>query len=800
MKLFFSFKKNKFTPPPPPPPKDLKIPGPMASFKNALACLLFWLFLIFQAAHSPLLSADPSQTKAVHLKNKLAEDNKALKSSAKKKSRFNKILRAKLCDQRKLLKNQTLTKQNINSLHSKLKTQNLTSKTLNPFASHLKTEPDQKSKELGFYKARLSLIVAQALFPSAYASGYTQTCASQGGTCKTNEDCEHNDTKECCHIGKKWFGDKCLPDNQQSQCEYHNNGHSTEKQWFPDIDSDDKCCYPDWVQTQEMGGIAKFTACCRPGTKISGKTCIEPQKADCRNQHRAWNSTGNKGEGECCEKNHVVKNNRCEKCPKNFKVAFNGGYEGECYCTGRSGGVREIEWNGQKICCGIAQWVERGECVDQCAYGSENNTSSICEECAEGRQSDSSGNCCAENQKLRNGECVNDCNQDTDFLLSKNWTNNNGVCECDTSKYSQFRNNCANLKNYCEIILNGVCKPPDNDCNVVDSDTHDPDLCCQPKSKKEWKANGQCEDRDNLNGADPACNGTCKNGNTTCNENNCCPTGSYWLGKGENKTCCKIGLFLSNASCVEICPKNQVVGADDNNFICVNKNQVEDKTEQAQCENTEGKKWFSTGDGLCCKEGQIPNDNATGCQTANNCPDWKKHEAFRPNGQVSASFCDTYASDKRACKRALQKMKRLANKIARAQKNLEKKEDERWEERYGEGSDEEKTESGGLCFDCLKRALEASRPSAGQQIGNALSILAGAGISAVGYNMGRRAQYDANMQRIDRGGYAARNDLYSFAGARAGFPFVHRGIYGMTRVGDPAGGWSCSPSVNSYSY
>ena len=367
---------------------------------------------------------------------------------------------------------------------------------------------------------------------------------------------------------------------------------------------------------------------------------------------------------------------------------------------------------------------------------------------------------------------------------------------CCPKNFVLIDNACTYPSAHC-ASKGGKCKPPAENC-IKDGEYND-DLCCKPSSgegAKEWVdekcevVEGEAVEPDAVGEEDNTCAGTCKNDGdgTSCSGADCCPRGSRWITKSQIQKCCKDGMFLDVAQdlCVDSCGSEEVV----NDNVCP------EQTARGDCPSS---RWNSN-DSTCCEDGQVPNDSAAGCQTANNCPDWKKHEAFRPNGQVSASFCDTYASDKRACKRALQKMKRLANKIARAQKNLEKKEDERWEERYGEGSDEEKTESGGLCFDCLKRALEASRPSAGQQIGNALSILAGAGISAVGYNMGRRAQYDANMQRIDRGGYAARNDLYSFAGARAGFPFIHRGIYGITKVGTPSGGWSCSPSVNPHSY
>ena len=95
--------------------------------------------------------------------------------------------------------------------------------------------------------------------------------------------------------------------------------------------------------------------------------------------------------------------------------------------------------------------------------------------------------------------------------------------------------------------------------------------------------------------------------------------------------------------------------------------------------------------------------------------------------------------------------------------------------------------------------LRSSEPTAGETIGNLLKAMTGAGIGIMGYRMGQRAQYDANMQRINQG-YAAQNDYYSLIGARAGVPFLANGLYGMTRTNTPTGGWSCSPTMSPYGH
>ena len=116
------------------------------------------------------------------------------------------------------------------------------------------------------------------------------------------------------------------------------------------------------------------------------------------------------------------------------------------------------------------------------------------------------------------------------------------------------------------------------------------------------------------------------------------------------------------------------------------------------------------------------------------CPDWKKHGAFNRNGKVNSSFCDTYASDKRACKNALAKLGRLADRWEKHQESLDKLEDQLLDI---DDSENTKTEAGGLCFDCLKRQLKANRPTAGQTFGNLASMIAGVGLGRAGYNSGR---------------------------------------------------------------
>ncbi len=194
-----------------------------------------------------------------------------------------------------------------------------------------------------------------------------------------------------------------------------------------------------------------------------------------------------------------------------------------------------------------------------------------------------------------------------------------------------------------------------------------------------------------------------------------------------------------------------------------------------------------------CPEGKLEKNGK--CE----CPDWKKHESFRNNGVVkSKSFCQDYAKNKRKCREALKKMKNILAKISELESERAARKDELAKEKKALSvQSKKKTEAGGFCLSCLKKAIQASRPSFGQQLGNVLKIATGLGTSAIMYNVGQRAQIDANMLRM-QDAYPPQSDYYALTGARAGFPFVSRGLYDMIRTNTPVGGWVCTPTVDPY--
>ena len=180
------------------------------------------------------------------------------------------------------------------------------------------------------------------------------------------------------------------------------------------------------------------------------------------------------------------------------------------------------------------------------------------------------------------------------------------------------------------------------------------------------------------------------------------------------------------------------------------------------------------------------------------CPEWKKHPAFKSNGRVSSSFCDKYAKEERDCKRALSRLQKYAKQLNRLRDRRDSLEEKLLSSQLNP-KEESTTEASGLCFDCLKRVIKSSRPSMGQTVGQSLGLLAGAGLSIAGYNIGKNAQTQANMLRIQQG-YPSINDGFSLTGMGMGYPFMANSLYGMTRANTPVGGWACSPTVSPYGH
>ena len=358
--------------------------------------------------------------------------------------------------------------------------------------------------------------------------------------------------------------------------------------------------------------------------------------------------------------------------------------------------------------------------------------------------------CPSDMQQFRSGHCGT-------IPVTQTPVQTQAQINCERGK-GEFRNNqcyCGNLKVTMRVGENCQKK-----CNA---------------KNKVWKS-GQCT----------SCASSKKVEDNTC----ICPKGT---GETNDKVCRVIPESKPSESPVISSPAT----TDSLEPCKINPRSV--NCQSKQC--AEQSKAWHEAEKVCCDTEQIvKNGQCKNKSTKPPCPEWKKHEAFGNKGKVKSSFCDDYASDQKECKKALKQMKRLANQISQLEDQRDELKDQLHEIQMSSKTESaKKTEASGICIDCLKRIMNASKPSTGQTVGNVLKMLTGVGIGAMGYNAGQRAQYDLNMLRIQQG-YDAQNDYYPLQGASAGMPYMAQGLYGLTRTNTPVGGWSCSPTMNPYGH
>ena len=491
-----------------------------------------------------------------------------------------------------------------------------------------------------------------------------------------------------------------------------------------------------------------------------------------------------------CEPDEVSENSLCRKCKSNEEVRGTN-----CVCPTDKGYKKD----------------GRGECVKK-------TDEEKCRE--EGKKWLVSGNgrkCCQNNQFLDNNSCVNECpierpKADTNDICTACkeaepfWNKSEGMCEACSpgTGYNEQKGTCELcLEDQITHLSRCVrCGP----LQIVNPKNREQCMSCterEKQNKKCWpKLKEECEAKSGK--------WQFKAGNCECPSGTHIKTGNNCRLKTEEDKCTGANKHWSDEKgCIE-CKGDETW----NGTRCLTKEQEckekGDNWHDNECHDKctgDTPKWdSSTGACVACEGEQAWSEEAGDCKDCPSgqvvkagrcsCPDWKKDEAFRPKGIVKNNFCDNYAKDKADCRKALNNMKSLIRRLAQLDKNKERLEDALSKaEMSALTKGPSKTEASGLCFDCLKRTLAASRPSTGQQIGNILQALTGVGIGLVGYKMGQRAQIDANTMRV-RNGYEVQNDYYSFMGAEAGIPYLANGLYGMTRVNTPQGGWSCSPTVS----
>ena len=190
------------------------------------------------------------------------------------------------------------------------------------------------------------------------------------------------------------------------------------------------------------------------------------------------------------------------------------------------------------------------------------------------------------------------------------------------------------------------------------------------------------------------------------------------------------------------------------------------------------------------------------CRKGNNKP-WQDDEAFGPNGRVNPSFCDEYARDIAACKKALKKMKDALKNLKSAQDRLADKEDDISNKQIAlsSGSGEEKTESDGPCYQCLRDLWAVNRKLSGSQIfGHMASIGLGVFGSWQGFE-GARRHGNRHNELLSYQGYPSEDNFgWSLAGGTMGLPYVFKGINGLAQGNAARGSFACSPTVDPYSH
>ena len=190
------------------------------------------------------------------------------------------------------------------------------------------------------------------------------------------------------------------------------------------------------------------------------------------------------------------------------------------------------------------------------------------------------------------------------------------------------------------------------------------------------------------------------------------------------------------------------------------------------------------------------------------CKKWQKKKYFKRKGRVKDRiFCSDFASGKKDCREAfddirkeIEKLSKLKERRKKREKSLSEWEDKKFDAQFSEDEDEADTEVGGLCVQCLADLRRATGPTGWQKFGSGLSVALGAGLSIFGLREARRAQNSTNELLALQGMPAENNFGYSLAGLSLGYPFVARGLHGLTHGSTPNFACNRHPSPYPHPY
>ena len=556
-----------------------------------------------------------------------------------------------------------------------------------------------------------------------------------------------------------------------------NRGTVTIPKAEPELTPEEKC------EKSGRNWNTQATECCSSGETVYRGKCVSLSEKKCLQSGGEWKN----GPCECPNNKPQLDNGFCKACPES-KPRFAGGACRSC--------IGNTKWDSTKRRC-VAPPAPAVTEQKKCEKSGR-------------RWNPQATKCCPKGKIVHEGKCVS---LPEKKCLQSDGEWNNGPCECPNNKPRLDNGFCKACPADKPVFKDGQCKEtPQQKCKKQGLIYDSAQDICITKAQRSCKASGGTWDNSKGcicpnnkprldNGSCKACpdskprfaGGACRSciGNTKWDstkrrcvappepalteKQKCEKSGQNW--NVQAKKCCPKGKIVHEEKCVSLTEKK-----------CL-KNGGEWKNGSCKCPDNKPK--LANGSCKACPPGHSFRKGS--CVP---CPDWKKHKAFKSKGKVSSSFCDEYAKDKRKCKRALSHLQRRAKQLNKLMDQLETLEDKLLEAQLNP-KEQSATEASGLCFDCLKRVINASKPSAGQVIGQSLGVLAGAGFSIAGYNIGKNAQTNANMLRIQQGS-PSLYDGFSLTGMGMGYPFMANSLYGLARTNAPVGGWSCSPSVSPY--
>ena len=188
-------------------------------------------------------------------------------------------------------------------------------------------------------------------------------------------------------------------------------------------------------------------------------------------------------------------------------------------------------------------------------------------------------------------------------------------------------------------------------------------------------------------------------------------------------------------------------------------------------------------------------------------PAWYKDsedkEFFESNGNIDErGFCEKYVLHNtdhdhvEDCEEAIKDLEYLNEELSHQEALLDKVTDE-WKDlkrtRRNSDADDEDTEAGALCWECLEELRELDGPTTGQVVGNVLSFALGGAMSYYGYKSGKREGIRVDDLRMRQGYDPMGHSNLSWAGAMSGLPFMANAVHGLAGGNSLFGNYACSP-------